>query len=270
MNAILIGGEDFFNDFAFPNLIPDGCGNLGTGIRIFGDHNEIGQDEETGNQIQFNHDSGIQVFNAHFNSWKGNQMGSNLGKGIDLHFVSNQSIRPINHIQIRPIQMNQEEAFYSYEISGEVSNQNQIGSRIDFYLKANGDFGESLTDHEGFEYLESFLIEDAEFQYELQTQNIKPGEILLHILCDREGNCSEFSSPHLFYYDSDQDGLIDILEDKNKNLKLENQESDPFLSDSDQDGLRDGLEDRNQNGIQDPGKTISIHVHQLNMLIQKS
>ena len=49
--------------------------------------------------------------------------------------------------------------------------------------------------------------------------------------------------------DSDQDNLIDLLEDANQNCHVDPDETDPFLSDSDGDGLMDGEEDIDQNGV---------------------
>lgn len=51
--------------------------------------------------------------------------------------------------------------------------------------------------------------------------------------------------------DSDGDGLLDIVEDRNLNCRVDGDETDPFNPDSDGDGLLDGEEDVNQNGVAD-------------------
>ena len=55
--------------------------------------------------------------------------------------------------------------------------------------------------------------------------------------------------------DTDHDGLLDGLEDFNRNGKRDLDETDPLNPDSDGDGLDDGLEDLNLNGIWDDGET---------------
>ncbi len=54
--------------------------------------------------------------------------------------------------------------------------------------------------------------------------------------------------------DSDGDGLLDILEDSNRNCRLDSGETDPFATDSDGDGLADGDEDVDRNGQWDDGR----------------
>jgi hypothetical protein len=51
--------------------------------------------------------------------------------------------------------------------------------------------------------------------------------------------------------DSDGDGLLDIIEDRNLNCRVDADETDPFNPDTDGDGLLDGEEDVNQNGVAD-------------------
>jgi len=55
--------------------------------------------------------------------------------------------------------------------------------------------------------------------------------------------------------DSDNDGIIDGLEDGNLNGALDVGETDPCNEDSDGDGLSDGSEDINRNGVVDNGET---------------
>ena len=52
--------------------------------------------------------------------------------------------------------------------------------------------------------------------------------------------------------DSDQDGLLNAAEDKNRNCVVDAGETDPTNADSDNDGKPDGDEDLNGNGIYDP------------------
>ncbi|WP_257457450.1 IPT/TIG domain-containing protein [Archangium lipolyticum] len=55
--------------------------------------------------------------------------------------------------------------------------------------------------------------------------------------------------------DFDRDGLMDGLEDRNKNGQVDPGETDPAVADTDHDGLFDGLEDANANGVVDPIET---------------
>ena len=54
--------------------------------------------------------------------------------------------------------------------------------------------------------------------------------------------------------DSDQDGLLDILEDANRNCRVDADETDPFTTDTDGDGLVDGDEDIDRNGQWDDAR----------------
>ncbi|MFT6400065.1 MAG: hypothetical protein ACJAYU_004835 [Bradymonadia bacterium] len=54
--------------------------------------------------------------------------------------------------------------------------------------------------------------------------------------------------------DSDGDGLLDILEDSNRNCRVDSGETDPVLADSDGDGLADGDEDVDRNGRWDESR----------------
>jgi len=55
--------------------------------------------------------------------------------------------------------------------------------------------------------------------------------------------------------DTDNDGLKDGCEDKNKNGKVDPGETSPLLADTDGDGLRDGVEDANKNCVLDSGES---------------
>ena len=55
--------------------------------------------------------------------------------------------------------------------------------------------------------------------------------------------------------DTDNDSLLDGVEDANQNGEVDDGETNPCHCDSDQDGLFDGMEDKNANGVQDPGET---------------
>ena len=57
------------------------------------------------------------------------------------------------------------------------------------------------------------------------------------------------------YVDTDGDGIVDKLEDKNKNGKVDAGETDPKKKDTDGDGISDGVEDTNKNGKVDAGET---------------
>ena len=51
--------------------------------------------------------------------------------------------------------------------------------------------------------------------------------------------------------DSDDDGLLDVLEDRNRNCLVDEGETDPYNHDTDGDGLLDGDEDVDGNGVWD-------------------
>ncbi|MBI1321283.1 MAG: hypothetical protein GC168_20350 [Candidatus Hydrogenedens sp.] len=55
--------------------------------------------------------------------------------------------------------------------------------------------------------------------------------------------------------DLDGDGLMDAVEDANRNGAFDPGETHFLLADTDGDGLPDGMEDRDRNGRQDPGET---------------
>jgi uncharacterized repeat protein (TIGR01451 family) len=55
--------------------------------------------------------------------------------------------------------------------------------------------------------------------------------------------------------DSDGDGLLDRLEDKNQDGVLDAGETDPNNPDTDGDGVMDGTEDANHDGLRDEGET---------------
>ena len=70
---------------------------------------------------------------------------------------------------------------------------------------------------------------------------VAPGD-----LDNEEGRCNV--RPDI---DSDNDGLLDIFEDLNRNCLVDPGETDPFDPDSDGDGLLDGDEDADGNGVWD-------------------
>jgi hypothetical protein len=74
---------------------------------------------------------------------------------------------------------------------------------------------------------------------------------LTTLLTDPLGNTSEFSPNILLEQDSDLDGIIDLIEDRIWNERVDSSESDPYNIDTDGDGLLDGIEDYNHNGKQD-------------------
>jgi len=68
--------------------------------------------------------------------------------------------------------------------------------------------------------------------------------------------------------DSDNDGLMDNIEDPNLNGIVDPGETDPMDDDSDDDGLLDGNEDANRNGSVNFNETSPIDVDSENDLIQ--
>uniref|UniRef100_UPI000594989D GEVED domain-containing protein n=1 Tax=Thiofilum flexile TaxID=125627 RepID=UPI000594989D len=60
--------------------------------------------------------------------------------------------------------------------------------------------------------------------------------------------------------DTDNDGLLDGVEDANKNGVVDAGETNPLDADSDDDGLSDGAEDANKNGVVDAGETNPLNV----------
>lgn len=59
--------------------------------------------------------------------------------------------------------------------------------------------------------------------------------------------------------DADADGVPDVIEDRNRNSRVDPGETDPFNPDSDGDGIPDGAEDRNRNGLVDEGETSPLN-----------
>lgn len=58
--------------------------------------------------------------------------------------------------------------------------------------------------------------------------------------------------------DTDGDGILDGIEDYNKNGFVDSTESNPLVVDTDKDNITDGIEDFNQNGIVDIGETKTV------------
>ena len=65
--------------------------------------------------------------------------------------------------------------------------------------------------------------------------------------------------------DTDGDGLLDGVEDANKNGRVDEGETDPLVADSDGDLIADGVEDKNGNGIVDQGETSHYYLIQIKM-----
>jgi hypothetical protein len=55
--------------------------------------------------------------------------------------------------------------------------------------------------------------------------------------------------------DTDRDRIPDVVEDANRNGRVDPGETDPRKADTDGDGLADGVEDANRDGRRDPGET---------------
>lgn len=58
--------------------------------------------------------------------------------------------------------------------------------------------------------------------------------------------------------DTDGDGILDGVEDYNKNGFVDATESNPLIADTDKDNIMDGIEDFNHNGIVDIGETKTV------------
>lgn len=117
-------------------------------------------------------------------------------------------------------------------------------------------------------------LQGLSFVTELSAQN---GENIFAIAISTDGSTSALSNilqldstrgnnstgPRLCFpeqifppnVDFDHDDLPDYLEDKNKNCRVDNDETDPTRADTDQDLIPDGIEDFNRNGQQDEGES---------------
>lgn len=222
---------------------PAECGNDGAGIRITGDRNLVGgRDVDNANRILFNGDSGIVIessgsSNRHFE----NIIAYNEGPGIRLESGANGGIEPLKMLQSFPVEVEPANGLFRYTLFGEGSE----GMTVDLYLVSSDEKDDSERG-EGASYLESFEIGNGIFTRTLERSDVPPGARISSIVCDPNSNCSEFSQNASFGRDSDQDGILD---------PVENLHTDPFRIDSDNDGLPDSVEDRNQNGIVDSGET---------------
>lgn len=229
------------------------CGNGGAGIRIRGSRNLIGGDAlEDGNRILFNDNGGIVVESTgQRNRFAKNALSNNRGEGIRLDARANGGIEPLRSLQSFPVESEPANGVFRYTLFGEGT----AGTTVDLYLIASNEKDDSVGRGEGAKYLESFAANGGIFTRTLERPDLPPGARISSIVCDANGNCSEFSPNAAFGRDSDHDGILDPIEDPNGDLVIQRGETDPLLIDTDGDGLPDSVEDRNQNGIVDPGET---------------
>lgn len=292
--------------------IPEGCGNGGSGIHLAeqASRNAIGAlDSGEENTIVYNKNNGILIEG----SGKQNQISHNViahngGLAIDLggdgEIVRgedygngpNEGIPGPLYV-LHPVKNDPFMDSYEYTLVG----QGIAGSTLELYLAPAGGNGT-------LEFIDDFVIPSSPFAYDLAGFDLYPGQWVTALVCDQEGNCSELSDGLLdrdvdhdgildsnesghegsdtFLKDSDQDGLVDSLEDKNLDGKKDgnetatllndsdsdgltdfvemggddaydpqNNDTDPLNPDTDSDGMADGLEDNNQNGIIDLGES---------------
>lgn len=254
--------HEIITETLMPNPMMEGptrdavCGNGGSGIKISGSRNVIGNFASAHfafdpfNQIHFNHDRGIVVqAQAQRNLFVRNSLAYNRGLGIDLEGSANQNIAPIQNLQIFPPES--EVADPHYHLTG----QGVPGTTLDLYLIAKDDPNDSEGKGEGAHHVHSFDIVDENFSFDFTSTELSTSMKLAAIACDAVGNCSEFSNRAVMSLDSDQDSIPDAIEDENANNRVETIETDAYLIDSDGEGLPDSVEDRNGNGLIEDGET---------------
>jgi len=107
---------------------------------------------------------------------------------------------------------------------------------------------------EGEFYITHMRVEDGWVTIRL-PESVARGTKGTMLAFDDDGNTSEFSKTFVLDKDSDLDGIVDLIEDKNRNELVDDDESDPYNIDTDSDGLIDSVEDRNRDGIRSVGET---------------
>lgn len=220
--------------------------NRGAGVRVSGNSSSIK------NTIQNN------VF------YKNHGLGIDLGEeGVTLNDKQDFDVGPnrlINFPENLRVIMRQRRInamnVYRFTLLGTAP----IGSHIEVYLTDGGaellplnEIGDPSGFGEGESPLMDFVNESENFRVELPPHLFR-GTKITTLLTDEDGNTSEFSQNLILEQDSDLDGIIDLIEDRIWNERVDEGESDPYDIDSDDDGLLDGVEDVNLNGRRDPGE----------------
>lgn len=234
------------------NSLGEACGNGGAGIRVTGNRNLIGGDVlENGNRILFNRGGGIVIeAGGSRNRYSRNTIAYNTGKGIDLRDGANNGIQPLSSLAFFPVESEDRDSL-RYTLMG----NGTAGETVDLYQVASNEEDDSGGRGEGGKFLESFPVGDGFFSRTFDHPEVSPGSRIAAVVCNDNGDCSEFSVNAALGRDSDRDGLVDSVEDPNGDLVMADGESDPLSNDTDGDGLPDPTEDKNQNGRADGGET---------------
>jgi hypothetical protein len=232
--------------------------NGGAGVRLDGDE-ESSENEIRGNVFYRNYGLGIDLGPVGVNT-NDVEDGDN-GPNLLLNYPDQLSVT------MRQKRENGRNRYW-FLLEGHATPGQELdayltdGSTIRMALESQGD---ESGHGEGEFFIDRFEVpddpdlhgEDERFVYALPAI-ISRGTKLTTLLVDREGNTSEFSKNLILESDVDRDGILDLIEDQNRNELVDEGESDPFDIDSDDDGLIDGLEDTNKNGRRDAGELSAV------------
>lgn len=265
-----------YSDTKLSNLLAgvsdSGCqlqSNGGNGIHLINNtfHTIIGglNDGER-NIIQYNGGAGVRADEdglAYRNTIQGNLFFRNRGLGIDL---GAEGVSPSDgednglgpdgihnspdnlSVWMREYRDGVRNA-YNFTLTGEA----KVGDQIEVYLVDGATerqdlalMGDESGHGEGEFLLTRFQVEESPFTVVLPE--VARGTKISLLSTDGDGNTSEFSENVILDKDSDGDGIVDMIEDQDRDEVVDTGESDPYEIDTDGDGLIDSVEDRNLNG----------------------
>ncbi|MCP5463481.1 MAG: right-handed parallel beta-helix repeat-containing protein [Deltaproteobacteria bacterium] len=212
--------------------------------------------EENKNEIFHNYDGGILIENSSSNTGHkishnliyenfGSYLGIDLGDdgvdvldGLDADSGANTKLNSLFYFQAFPFADSENYWAWGYSYSGESVELYTVSERDIAYKKYQGGGADFLTD---------FALSEAQFELWPEDFALQEGDFVTSLSFDAAGNTSEYSYAVEVGLDADMDGVLDIYEAESGSGV-----SRSDLADSDEDGLADGIEDRNRNGIWEP------------------
>ncbi|MBI4411688.1 MAG: right-handed parallel beta-helix repeat-containing protein [Deltaproteobacteria bacterium] len=221
---VLIGGDSFEED---RNVIQ---GNGEGGVFVVGD--ETTSVHITHNTIS---DNGVDALGVDLND-----NGISLNDLTDEDSGPNMMINFLDHLQVFPLvpAPDGSERFWGWGVG-------LNGTHLELYSVSGEDVTSEIGHGGGDLHLSDILITDFTFEIQPGAPTLKDGDFLTALVFDDENNTSEFSMNIPVGDDADGDGVMDADEIGGATGSLADS------ADSDDDGLPDPAEDRNRNGVWD-------------------